>query len=240
MFDLQDTLLPPTATPLAKALDILEERLFGLPVDVITKDPATVEAGLLDHLAWENSVDVWDPDWPEDVRRAMIARSDELHQTKGTPYAVRLALELCGASAELEEWWEDGVNGVPGTFQVTAYVTRNLYEDARFLADPNTHRLLIQVVGRVSPVSRGFSFLLGVRGTGDLAVSAGVRQRTRQTADMVPRMKAMGRRRSAGVSAVRVRSRRAAVFQPVLNILGNQLSSASAAVRVSSRVAEKG
>lgn len=116
MFDVKDTLLPPTATPLAKALDILEDRLFGLPVQMISKDPATVDVGWLDHLAWEYSVDVWDAGWPEGVKRRVIAAAAEVHRHKGTPHAVKLALAAFGYPAELSEWWEH--SGTRGTFRV--------------------------------------------------------------------------------------------------------------------------
>lgn len=166
MFDVKDTLLPPTATPLAKALDVLEERLFNLPVQMISKDPATVDVRLLDHLAWEHSVDVWDLDWPEDIKRRVIAISAEVHRFKGTAYAIRTALAAFDVDAELLEWFEpEGVSDglAAGSFRVTAYAGRSLYGPNENTIDNRMVYAMNSVVQRVAPVSRGMIFRLGER-----------------------------------------------------------------------------
>lgn len=43
-------------------------------------------------LAWSNSVDVWDEDWPEAVKRSVIDASWEVHRFKGTRFAIRTGL----------------------------------------------------------------------------------------------------------------------------------------------------
>jgi phage tail P2-like protein len=166
MFDVKNTQLPPTATPLAKALDILEERLFGLPVQMITKDPWTVDVALLDHLAWEHSVDVWDLDWPEDVKRRVIAASSEVHRFKGTPFAIKAALAAFDVDTELLEWWEAGgvSSGLQaGSFRITAYAGRGLYGDTENTIDIRMVFAMNAVVQRVAPVSRKLMFRLGER-----------------------------------------------------------------------------
>ena len=164
MFDAKDTLLPPTATPLAKALDILEERLFRLPVEMISKNPQTVDTRLLDHLAWEESVDVWDFDWPDDVKRNVIAASAEVHRFKGTPHAIKLALAAFDVDTELLEWFEpegiqDGLE--PGSFRVTAYAGRSLYGDSENTLNNRMVAAMNAVLRRVAPVSRKLVFRLG-------------------------------------------------------------------------------
>jgi phage tail P2-like protein len=163
MFDIEKTMLPVTSTPLAKALDILEERLFALPLEMITKDPQTVSVGLLDHLAWEASVDVWDVDWPEDIKRDVVAMAAEIHQFKGTPFAIRRALEVLNLRTELVEWWQDEPAGQAGTFRVTAYAGRALYSDEEVFVNERTVRAVIAIIERTAPVSRGFSVLVGAR-----------------------------------------------------------------------------
>lgn len=166
MFDVSKTQLPPTATPLAKALDILEERLFGLPVQMITKDPWSVDVGLLDHLAWEHSVDVWDLDWPDDVKRRVIAASSEVHRFKGTPFALKAALAAFDVDTEILEWWQaDGVSDgmEAGSFRVTAYAGRSLYGDTENTIDNRMLFAMNAVVQRVAPVSRKLIFRLGER-----------------------------------------------------------------------------
>ncbi len=178
MSDATEGMLPPTATPLAKALDALEERLFDLPVQMITKDPWSVSLGLLDHLAWEHSVDVWDVAWPEDIKRNVIAISAEVHRYKGTPYAIKTALGAFDVDTELLEWWEpDGITeGMEsGSFRVTAYAGRSLYGDNENVIDNRMLYALTAVVQRVAPVSRKLVFRLGERFESDAYLRTGVR-----------------------------------------------------------------
>lgn len=172
MYDVKDTQLPSTATPLAQALDILEERLFGLPVQMITKDPWTVDVALLDYLAWEHSVDVWDLDWPDDVKRGVIAASSEVHRFKGTPYGIRLALLSFGVDVELVEWWQPEGSGVPGTFTARAFVTDPLNGSEEFIVTSPVVAAMKAMLNGVSPVSRGWALQLGVRAFAHVYVGA--------------------------------------------------------------------
>lgn len=165
MSDDKATLLPPTATDLAKALDGLEARLFGLPVRMITKDPWSVDAGLLDHLAWESSVDAWDSDWPEEVKRDVIAASTEVHRYKGTPHGIRRALMSFGVAVELVEWWQPEGSGIPGTFVARAFVTDPLDGADELIVTAPVVGAMKAMLNGVSPVSRSWSLQLGVRAT---------------------------------------------------------------------------
>lgn len=173
------TMLPPTASPLAKALDLLEERLLSLPVEMISKDPAVIDVSLLDHLAWENSVDVWDLDWPEDIKRSVVSASFEVHRFKGTPFAIRKALAAFDVDTELLEWFEpegiaDGLQA--GSFRVTAYAGRSLYGENENTIDNRMVRAMSAVVERVAPVSRRLIFRLGERFDADVFVRTSERQ----------------------------------------------------------------
>lgn len=177
MFSVKDTLLPTTATPLARALDILEERLFGLPVQMISKNAATVDVRLLDHLAWEHSVDVWDMEWPEDIKRRVVAASAEVHRFKGTPYAIREALAAFDVDSELLEWFQpqgvqDGLEA--GSFRVTAYAGGSLYGANENTIDNRMIGAMTAVVQRVAPVSRALVFRLGERFQTDVRLQCGV------------------------------------------------------------------
>ena len=170
--------MPVTSTDLVKALDILEERLLSLPVEMITKDPWAVDVALLDHLAWENSVDVWDTEWPEDIKRNVIAASIEVHRFKGTPYAVKEALAVFDVDTDFLEWFEpQGVTAgmSPGTFRVTAYAGRSLYADTENVIDTRMIAAMRAVVRRVAPVSRGLDFRLGERFRTGVGLSTAVR-----------------------------------------------------------------
>ena len=172
------TMLPPTATPLAVALDLIEERITQLNVGVITKDPTQVPESLLAHLAWEVSVDDWDESWPEDLKRDVIAASEDLHRYKGTPYAVRRALEVFGYRYELVEWWQSQPEGTPGTYRVVVYPYEPTTRvDVDF--DTASMRRLGQLLRGVTPVSRVFEIAMGVDVEGTLYSGAVIEQRIR-------------------------------------------------------------
>lgn len=95
---LEITLLPPSSTPLERAVDrSAAARLSALPAVVASLwHAATCPAPLLPYLAWALSVDEWDEEWGTDRKRAVIAESRPIHQQKGTPAALRRALTAIG------------------------------------------------------------------------------------------------------------------------------------------------
>lgn len=160
MYDATKTLLPATATDLAQALDLLEERLFDLPVEMITKDPWHVPVSLLDHLAWEHSVDVWDREWSESIKRNVIAAAAEVQAYKGTPYAIKKALAALGVRIELLEWF-DSDGATPGTFTVTVYARSNLSTNKAAFINKQMVKTLNAVISANKPVSRSFTMFVG-------------------------------------------------------------------------------
>jgi len=92
------TLLPPSSTPLERALDRTgAARLAALPSVVANLwNAATCPVALLPYLAWAVSVDEWDDKWSEAKKRAVIASAPETHRTKGTPTSIRRALSMLG------------------------------------------------------------------------------------------------------------------------------------------------
>lgn len=180
MSDLQDVLVPQTSTPLAKALDAIESRLLGLPVHKITKDPMQVDAGLLDHLAWELSVDVWDSAWPEQQKRSVIAASEEVHRFKGTPYAITSSFAAFDLQVEILEWFD--VPGADrGSFAVTAWLDGALpWHAYRF--DPLMLSIGNQLLRSAAPVSRGYSLRFGQRLRRSKRVALVVKSRSTTTA----------------------------------------------------------
>lgn len=168
----ETTQLPQTATLLAVALDLVEERLFRLPVSAITKNPHEIDVGLLDHLAWEHSVDVWDGSWPEEVKRQVIAFSAEVHRYKGTPHGIKKALMSFGVAVELLEWWEPAGSGVPGTFAARAFFTDPLDGSDEFAMTAPLIKAMRDMLRRVAPVSRAVTLQAGFRGVAPAHVGA--------------------------------------------------------------------
>lgn len=111
-------LLPFNTGPLEQALEqVVAERLESIPLPIgMLWDPAQCPADLLPWLAWALSIDTWDSDWPDQIKRAVIAGSMAQHRQKGTVAAVKEALSDIGVDFELIEWFDDG--GVPHTFQL--------------------------------------------------------------------------------------------------------------------------
>jgi phage tail P2-like protein len=90
---MNNPLLPPNATALEHAASQSAARISDLPAPPRhVRNPATCPAELLPFLAWELSVDEWNPGWGEDVKRTVLAASVNVHRHKGTLGAVRRAL----------------------------------------------------------------------------------------------------------------------------------------------------
>lgn len=94
---MSETLLPPNATKAERALEGATSRISDVPLRIRESwDPDTCPVALLPWLAWAFSVDEWDPDWPEDVKRAVIRTSYDQHRKKGTVASVRRSLRTIG------------------------------------------------------------------------------------------------------------------------------------------------
>jgi len=156
------SLLPANATALERAIEAAQARLADVPVPVDTLwDPWRCPAQLLPWLAWAWSVDEWDPAWPEEVRRRVIAAAPEVHRRKGTRAAVERALRAIGVVADIVEWWQAQPTGVPGTFSITAWVNEQLAVGGAVLTD-KVQRQIDAIVRRTKPVSRAYDLLVGV------------------------------------------------------------------------------
>lgn len=115
-------LLPATSTPFEMSLAAPMARLSQVPVPLrLLWRPMECPASHLPWLAWALSVDTWDPTWPEQVQRQVIAQSIALHRIKGTRRALEMALAPISAGLSIEEWFEYG--GQPYRFRVTQHLT---------------------------------------------------------------------------------------------------------------------
>lgn len=70
----------------------------------------------LDHLAKHFHVDFYDSTLQREQKINLIRNSYQAHLYKGTPYAVRLALDSLNLDGEIKEWFQ--YDGEPFTFQV--------------------------------------------------------------------------------------------------------------------------
>ena len=112
------SLLPPNSTDLERKLAEAGKDAFDLPSIRIIKDIDQVPAQFLPFIAWQKSVDYWDENWQEALKRKVIKESRALHRLKGTPAAIKKALEPFGYEVTLIEWFQAVPNLIPGTFNL--------------------------------------------------------------------------------------------------------------------------
>jgi phage tail P2-like protein len=117
------TLLPPNATALEKALDLLSAQMETVAIDIRKIwNPETCPVDLLPWLAWGNSVDFWSADWTEEEKRKTIANAFAVHKTKGTRGALERALAPLGFTVQIIEWFEESPAATPYTFRMQVIV----------------------------------------------------------------------------------------------------------------------
>ncbi|HCA5279490.1 TPA: phage tail protein I, partial [Acinetobacter baumannii] len=113
-------LLPPNTTVFEKKIIETTAKTTELNTNLsslIRIDDAP--ADFLSILAWQFSVDRWQDDWPDEIKRAQIKNSIKVHTFKGTNFALRSIVESFGYSLTIHEWWQESPKNEPGTFQIT-------------------------------------------------------------------------------------------------------------------------
>ncbi len=133
------SLLPLNSVSLELAIEVATDETTQIPLRTLY-NPQTCPAHLLYHLAWAWSVDRWDENWSESVKRAAISASFYIHQHKGTIGAIRRAVEPLGYLIDVQEWWQTVPQGIPGTFALKVGVldtgiTEEMYQELTSLID---------------------------------------------------------------------------------------------------------
>lgn len=146
------SLMPPSATPLMRALDLAIRPAFHEIPHVLRwlHDPQRCPPEALAHLAWAWSVDVWNDAWPDAIKRRVIAGSLAVHRVKGSAGSVRRALEAVAVDSELVEWF-DLPNAPPHTFTAILTPTVDLFSRTTGIL---FHDALIDEVKRVIDATR--------------------------------------------------------------------------------------
>jgi phage tail P2-like protein len=99
------------------------------------------EAGpdALRQLAWQfhvMGVEGWGLAITRDQRERLVSRAMELHRYKGTPWAVRRALEALGLDAEIVEWFQAGADDLdPYEFGLRATISEPIEPGVLLNAD---------------------------------------------------------------------------------------------------------
>lgn len=156
-------LLPTGSTPLEKrAAEILKTAVENPVIIADLINPDKCPAPLLAYLAWAFSVDKWDENWTEEVKRIAIKQSFFIHKHKGTIAAIKRVIEPIGYLIELKEWFNMQPQGIAGTFNLTIEVPESGLNE-------QTYNELVRLIEDVKPVSRHLTQLaIAISPTGNL------------------------------------------------------------------------
>lgn len=167
------SLLPNNATATELALEQVTARASTIDVpiaDLWSID--TCPASHLPWLAWALSVDLWDANWSEDVRREVLRNSVAIHRKKGTVGSVKAALAAINMPAELEEWFETG--GDPHTFRLTAFAQD--LDEVGITIGPEMLDLVTRAIDPVKPVRSQYELRVGEEFSETIQLRAGMKE----------------------------------------------------------------
>lgn len=112
-------LLPPNSTKFEQNFEAAFARVSNIEINIRSfNDPLTAPDEVLPWLAWERSVDVWNPNWTEEQKRQVIKTSLYNHSIKGTVGSLEGALNSLGFPVIVQEWFNMVPMGKPYTFKL--------------------------------------------------------------------------------------------------------------------------
>lgn len=167
-----NTLLPPNAALLEKALEQASKRIDDIEVHLRSLwSPDDCPEGHLPWLAWSLSLDGWSTDWPVAIKRSRVRRAIQIARRKGTVESVRDVVESFGAGVAIREWWQLAPRGDPYTFYLILTLTDASSEavPADYIDD------IIAEVHRAKPIRSHFTFTQGLNAEGRIGMAAAAR-----------------------------------------------------------------
>ncbi len=166
-------LMAPNATPLERGLDRGLSRLdeVDLTAILVCDDPQACPAELLPWLAFDTSIDDWDPDWSDRAKRAAIEQSLVQHREKGTLAAIERAVRPLGGQVVVRPWFEQIPEGEPYTFQVILTLPTNGGD-----APPaDAVEMAVAAIDRAKSARDHYTFALGSSARGSLGLVGAMR-----------------------------------------------------------------
>lgn len=159
-----DSILPGNLSELERDIDTALSRIaeIDIPISVLW-DPWKCPIDALPYLAWAMSVDMWRSEWPEIVKRRVVANSLEVHKRKGTRPAVEQALRDLGVEAEFVEWFEAEPQLQRGTFDLIAWANENLTPGETGFLNQTLYDQLRAAVMNAKNVRSHFTFKVGAK-----------------------------------------------------------------------------
>lgn len=101
------SILPKTSGDLERRLESLGDRYeIETNVDDLW-NPEKCPANALVYLAWALSVDYWNDEWSEHIKRNVVSSSLDVHRLKGTSKSLHDAINALGYSLEIEYWHQN-------------------------------------------------------------------------------------------------------------------------------------
>ena len=160
------SLLPPNATQAERDIEAATARLEAVPTPLRQLwNPNTCPVALLPWLAWALSLDVWNANWSEAIKRERIRTAIAIQRRKGTARSVREVVQSFGGTIAIREWWQMDPPGEPHTFELLLFLNGvgGAPATAEFVND------VMAEVHRTKPARSHFTFTQG------LTASAGIR-----------------------------------------------------------------
>jgi len=151
-----NSLLPPNATKLERALEAGGARIVDVQAPADIGDPMTCPIWLLPWLAWGLSVDTWDANWSEQDKREAVAGSIAFHRLKGTRLSVETVLSRFDELAYLVEWHEAQPQRPAHTFEVILPMIDETGAAGGQRASAAFAEAIIREIGRVKPLREHF------------------------------------------------------------------------------------
>ncbi|MFK3888477.1 phage tail protein I [Sphingomonas sp. NPDC079357] len=166
------TLLPANATALERAIEASVARISDVPVPLRQLvNPDTCPADQLPFLAWAVSIDTWESDWPDAIKRARVRSAISIQRRKGTVASLREVIASFGGAVAVREWWQMIPPGPAHTFALIV----SLDGIVRPEATAAYAEAVIAEVERTKPARAHFTFSQALSATGALGPVAAAR-----------------------------------------------------------------
>lgn len=164
------SLLPPSSTPLEKALEQAAATVLDIPVPIRSVwSPSLCPPGHLPWLAWGLAISHWKTAWTVEYKRAAIADAIPYHRRKGTRSAVEEVLARYHPAFSIVEWHEANPPRAPHTFEVRAPAS----DIPTSFLTPALAAEIVADVAIAKPARAHFDFVQTLEAEGTLYMAAG-------------------------------------------------------------------
>jgi phage tail P2-like protein len=152
-------------------LEVLGSRLEPLNTDAPAevRDATTVPLPLLAHLAWSRGLDYWDSTWAEPIKRQLTNDTPANLRIRGTRAAIDTALATFTASLDIQEWFEQSPEGLPGT------ATATVLPGSALANDTEGQTTISKILEREGRLSTHWALLVGDIGSSAIAPAGAAR-----------------------------------------------------------------